>query len=281
MIELGKKKYPMLIQSLKAATINTLFALSVIEGYVDGKVFVDDEVNPASFYLEHPYGMALLYGENGKDAFYEEVKSHLLNLDKTRTRTVWLQVYPSALYPKMDSLLGEHLIKKEPDEPYSNTSTAEADKILQYKRINFNFQEEHYLALKRQLSHEDDEIIATTEDLFNQMNGAVLPKYFWNNYQDFSKNGIGFTLLQNGVAVSTAFASVLTNHKLEIGIETSETHRGSGFATRVCVPLIDYCLKNGLEPVWSCNSGNIGSRGLAKSLGFTECKRIPYYRLPI
>lgn len=281
MIELKKEKFQNLILTLREVEINTLFAMSVLERKVDGKVFVDDSISPASFYLQHPYGMSLLYGENGNEEFYGELKPYLLNSDKCRKRTEWLQVYPAALYPKMDTLLGDNLSKKGSEEPYSDPSAMEAGKVLEYQRINFTFRKEKYLAFKRSLPNEHAEIVSTTEDIFNQLAGNVVPKYFWDSYCDFEKHGIGFTLLlKDRIPASTAFASYAIDRKLEIGIETSTDYRGSGFAARVCARLIDYCLDNGLEPVWSCSSGNIGSRKLAGKLGFEECKRIPYYRLP-
>lgn len=281
MIELKKEMFQNLIITLQEADINTLFAMSVLERKVDGKIFADDSTSPASFYLQHPYGMSLLYGENGNEEFYGELKLHLLNSDKCRKRAEWLQVYPAALYSKMETLLGDNLIKKGAEEPYSDPSAAEVHKVLEYQRINFTFRKEKYLAFRRSLSNEHAEIISMTEDIFNQLAGNVVPKYFWDNYYDFEKNGIGFTLLlKDRIPASTAFASCVIDRKLEIGIETGAEYRGSGFAARVCARLIDYCLENGLEPVWSCNSGNMGSRKLAGKLGFEECKRIPYYRLP-
>ncbi len=281
MIAFDKEKFRDLIPTLMGADINTLFAISVLEGKVEGSIFVDNNVTPASFYIKHPYGMALLYGESAKEDFYKKLKSYLLNSNHTRKKLEWLQVYPDTLYKKMDDLLENHLIKKDPEGAYSPPSPEETSKVLEYQRINFTFQKEKYAAFKKNLSHKDMEIVSTSENIFNQLDGNVAPKYFWNNFQDFNKYGVGFTLLiNNKIPASTAFASFVFDHKLEIGIETNVDYRGSGYATMVCVRLIDYCLENGLEPVWSCSSGNIGSRKLAWKLGFEERKKIPYYILP-
>lgn len=280
MIELKAENFSSLIPTLQTIEINALFAMSVLERKVDGKVWVDNSSSPASFYIQHPYGMALLYGENGKESFYEELKLYICNSNKNRNRAEWLQVYPSALYAKMDSLLGDHLMKKGPEEQYSEMTELEADKILEFQRINFIFREEKYHAFRRNLSKEQVNIVLTTRDMYDQMNGSVVPRYFWNNSCDFEKYGIGFTLLfGQGILASTAFASFAIGRKLEIGIETGKEYRGLGFAARVCTRLIDHCLDNGMEPVWSCNSGNFGSRKLAEKMGFEEARRIPYYRL--
>ncbi|QNR69014.1 GNAT family N-acetyltransferase [Paenibacillus peoriae] len=189
---------------------------------------------------------------------------------------------PASLYSKIDAILGSNLIKKNPDEPYKKSFSAEEDtKVLEYQRINFSFNKEKFLAFKKKLTNENHKIVTTSETIFNQLDGSVVPKYFWNNYSDFMKKGIGFTLiLENDFPASTAFAAFTIGDRLEIGIETNERNQGSGFGSIVCAELIDYCIANGYKPVWSCNSGNIGSRKLAHKLGFEEATRIPYYRLP-
>lgn len=280
MIELKKERFRGLMPALKAAEINTMFAMSVLDGKADGKVFADDEDAPSSFYIRHFYGMALLCGEQGKEKFYEELKPYLLNSGKTRKTMEWLQVYPAALYPRMDAILGNCLKKKGEEEPYNGPSAEEEDKVLEYQRINFTLKKEKYLAFKKSLPIEDIEIVKTTEEVFNRPGGSVVPKWFWDSFSDFEKYGIGFTVMKDGIPASTAFSSAVIDRRLEIGIETDADYRGSGLASRVCSRLIEHCLDNGFEPVWACNSGNIGSRKLAEKLGFEERRRIPYYRLP-
>jgi RimJ/RimL family protein N-acetyltransferase len=258
-----------------------MFALSVLERKIKGKVYIDQKASPTSFYIQHPYGMALLCGETNNEDFYVRLASYLLNLEKTRDKIEWLQVYPVSLYSKVERILGTNLIKINPDEPYEESSVREADsKVIESQRINFVFNEEKYLFFIRNLQQHDYKIVTTSESFYYQLDGSVVPKHFWNNFSDFKKNGVGFTLLEHGIPVSTAFSSFIIDNRLEIGIETSNNSRGSGFASVVCAKLIDYCLANEYEPVWSCNSGNIGSRKLANKLGFEETKRVPYYRLP-
>lgn len=281
MIELDIKDYGDVTPIIRSADINTMFALSVLEGKISGKVFVDDKASHASFYIQHPYGMSLLYGEAKNEDFYIRLASHLLNAENVRNEFEWLQVYPASLYSKMDVILGTNLIKKDPNEPYKKSSLPEEDKkVLEYQRINFIFNKDKFLTFKSNLVDKNYKMVRTSESIFNQFEGSVVPKYFWNDSSDFIKNGIGFTLLDDDIPVSTAFASFIIDDKLELGIETLKKKQGSGFGSIVCAKLIDYCLENGYEPVWSCNSGNIESRMLAHKLGFEELKRIPYYRLP-
>lgn len=282
MIELDKQHYEKAIPIIRSAAINTLFALSVLEKKVEGKVFVDDEYSPTSYYVQHPYGMALLYGETNKEDFYQQLVSHMLNLEKARSGFEWLQVYPASLYSKIDNILGINLVKKNSNDLYKKTvAQDEDDKVLEYQRINFLFNKDKFATMERKFidKNRNYKVVITTETIFNQLEGSVVPKYFWNNYNDFMKQGIGYTLLENDQPVSTAFASFVIDNKLELGIETAKKYHGSGFGNIVCAELIEYCIEHGYEPVWSCNSGNIGSIKLAQKLGFEEFKRIPYYRL--
>lgn len=281
MILLCSGDYQKIIPIVRSANINTMFALSILERKVEGKVFIDRKVSPASFYIHHPYGMALLCGETNNEDFYMRLASYMLNIEKTRDKIEWLQVYPVSLHTKVEDILGHNLIRINPDEPYVETPVWEADrKVIEYQRINFIFNKEKYLFFIRNLQCHDCKIVTTSESIFYQLDGSVVPKKFWNNFGDFVKNGVGFTLLKRGFPVSTAFSSFVIDNRLEIGIETFSNNRSSGFASIICAKLIDYCLANGYEPVWSCNSGNIGSRNLAHKLGFEEIIRVPYYRLP-
>ncbi|MGE5389768.1 MAG: GNAT family N-acetyltransferase [Deltaproteobacteria bacterium] len=279
MLLLDIREYKRAIPMVQAADINTLFALSVLEGRVRGRVFTDQQAEPASFYIQHPYGMALLCGESTNEGFYAKLTTHLLNLDDARDQAEWLQVYPASLYSRIEAILGPNLIKKKPNEQY-DVSQDEDRRVLEYQRINFVFNQEKYLSFKSSLPRDDHKIVATSEVMFDEINGSVVPRHFWNNAGDFIRNGIGFTVLKNDVPISTAYSSFIIGDRLEIGIETSVDHRGAGLASVVCAELIDYCLTKGYKPVWACGSGNMGSRKLAHRLGFEEAKRIPYYRLP-
>ena len=69
MVLLDKSDYGKVLQPLKKVTINNLFARAVIEQTVSGKIYVDDPINPKTFYVVHPYGMTLLFGESNNEKF--------------------------------------------------------------------------------------------------------------------------------------------------------------------------------------------------------------------
>jgi len=131
------------------------------------------------------------------------------------------------------------------------------------------------------LDGQEHEIVRTTKEMFRNMQGSVIPKYFWKDEDQFQNTGIGYSLIYDEEVVSTAFSSFRIDNQLEIGIETLERCRGKGLALYVCSALINYCIENALEPIWSCRIENIASYQLAHKLGFAPSLFIPYYRLSV
>ncbi|MFD1773728.1 GNAT family N-acetyltransferase [Paenibacillus rhizophilus] len=150
------------------------------------------------------------------------------------------------------------------------------DKITKFTRVNFRFDRIRYENAVKDRGGLRHAITPTTQEIFLKLEGRVAPKYFWSNAEQFAERGIGYTLTDGGEAASTAFSAFVEDNQLEIGIETNEQHRGKGYASHVCSALIDYCLENGLEPVWSCRKENEGSYYLAQKLGFVPTVSIPY-----
>ena len=274
MIKLDKSKYEKVLKPLMEVTINNLFALSVVEEKVDGFVYVDDTENPATFYIIHPYGMSLLFGETDNNDFNTKFLDYALNTFRIRDKYEWLQAYPESWNEKIGILFGDNLIKFK-----DNQANSGSNKIEENTRVNFKFNKEKYLDFRDKNNDKDFIILRTNKEMFENMQGSVVPKYFWNNAKDFSSQGIGFSLIYNNRLASTAYSAFIRGNKLEIGIETIETFRGKGFALYTCSALIDYCLGNDFEPIWSCRLENTGSFVLAQKLGFETTIYIPYYRL--
>jgi hypothetical protein len=66
---LDKKFYGRLTNHLKKVSNNNLFARSVIERKISGQVLVDNIENPKTFYVVHPYGMSILFGDSQNTEF--------------------------------------------------------------------------------------------------------------------------------------------------------------------------------------------------------------------
>jgi len=79
LIKLESDQYFKVIDLLQSVEINTLFAQSVLNQKVSGSVFVDNELNPETFYISHSYGMSLLFGNINNEEFNIKLKEYMLN----------------------------------------------------------------------------------------------------------------------------------------------------------------------------------------------------------
>ena len=274
MISLQKEQYSKLLEPIKSITNNNLFARAVAERVVEGEIFVDNVENPKSFYLLHPYGMSLLFGDSKNEAFNLAFKKYALNENRSRKIIEWMQVFPADWDAVLQDLLSDNLVS-----PSSESTSSHA--IEQNVRVNFKFNEEIFLrgTLANEKSDPAVEILRTDREAFEKMTGAVVPLNFWNDAEDFINKGVAFSLYYDGRLASTAFSAYLHDDKLELGIETYDEFKGKGLAYKACSALIEYCIENGFEPVWACKRDNVGSYQLAQKLGFENVKEISYYRL--
>ena len=274
MILLEESAYYKVLSPLKSVTINVLFARTVIEKHLHGKVYVNDTDTPNTFYIVHPYGMSLLFGNPDNEEFNRQFVEYALNKYKSRDKYEWLQVFPDSWDDKLKDLFGSCLVK------YSDNSNNEKDKVELNGRVNFKFNKEAYFAFKQNKPKINYKIVRTDKEAFNDMKGSVVPMFFWKDAEHFCNHGIGFSLLYDNKLASTAYSAYIHDNYLELGIETVEEYRGKGLAQYACFALIDYCLQNNFEPVWSCRLENIASCQLAQKLGFEPISKRSYYKLP-
>lgn len=258
--------YDLIVNELKNIPFNTLFAQAVLKQKVDGKIYVDNIQQPETFYILHPYGMSLLFGKSDNTVFNQKFKEYITNSYQERNLCESLQAYPTTWNEVInDSFLNDSMVS-----PLIEVDT----------RINFKFDKAKHLAIKNSRQAASDIIIkSTSEDDFEQMTGVVIPACFWPNSNDFKTRGFGQSLFYNNELATIAFSAFIDNEKLELGIETKDGYRGKNFAYEACASLIAYCIEKELEPIWACRLSNEGSYKLAEKLGFSECMRIPYYKI--
>lgn len=273
---LDKQQYYKAKEALRHVTVNNLFAWSVVENHVTGKVYTDQATRPGSYYVVHPYGMSLLFGETGNDRFNRRLQDYLFNANQERVREEWLQAYPGSWNKLLSALLGEGLVPAGAGQTDNNLK-----KIEVHTRVNFKFNPQKYHGFKRSLIPGGYKIVRMDNDLFEKMKGSVVPQYFWDSADDFLNLGVGFSIVIGSRPVSTAYSAYIIGSQLELGIETIPEYRGKGLALHTCSALIDFCLSRDYEPVWSCRLENTGSYLLAQKLGFDPTVTLPYYRLPL
>ncbi len=274
MIELSRNRYHLLLPPLMEVQVNTLFARFVLQHKVTGKVYVNRLENPSVYYIEHPYGMSLLFGDTGDEAFNRCFVEYALNTSEERKHYVWMQAYPKTWNDKLESLLDKKLVKAGNHENEVQNNMVELN-----TRVNFRFNPDKYRRFRQSLTRKNYEIVRTDEKIYIAMEGSVVPCHFWDNAGEFAKNGVGFSLFYEGKLATTAFSAYIFEGILELGMETFPEYRGKGLAQLVCSALIDYCMDHNYEPVWSCRLENVASYKLAQKLGFEPTLTLPYYRL--
>jgi len=283
---LDKRDYCKVKPLVTEIPINTLFAQVVLENKVQGKVYVDNPQNPSACLIFHPYGMLLLCGKTDNTDFNLKIQEFMLNTHYPNN--LWLQVYPGEWSIQIQSWLGTRLKKYPwvPDASQSGFSQAEEEfkllnrhSVVECTRFNFTFNRNKYQALPPQPVPAEFKIVRVDKELFHKIPGTVVPRSFWDSNEDFVQSGVGFCLIRDQKPISTCSTAFVIGKHFEIGIETDTAYRGRGYASLAARAFIDYCLINGLEPVWACRKENLGSYKLAQHLGFEVKCELPYYGL--
>ncbi len=262
MIELKKHEYNLVRPILEQTPFNTLMAEAVAGAMAPGRIYADRREQPRSCLISHSYGMSFLLGYSDDKDYRERLPEYLRNSGKERRSAEMLQVYPE----KWSDLLN---------------SLKSAGEVKEWGRVNFTFREERF-PVREAPSKGKPETVMIDRHIFENFQGTVIPKFFWNSAEEFLEKGAGFCVKDNGSgkAAGIAFSSCLWPPFLEIGVETAKEHRGKGVAFKACRRMIAFCLENHLEPVWSCKKENTPSFQLALKLGFEEKCSHPYYELP-
>ncbi len=271
MIELHADAFPTLLPSLRRLPINHLFARSVLEQHVAGRVWLDRQETPMLCHVVHPYGMTLLFGDA------DRTDPHMLkaHLDECRqaAHDQWMQVTPARLAATVDELL-------EPQAAPAG-QPPRGPRVQRYTRANFRFDPARFAQRRTQLSPPTEvtlrPIVAAE---FALPDISVSPHRFWRNADQFFAHGGGWCVEHDGHLAAMAFCSFRFDEQLEIGVETRADYRQRGYAYHAARALVEQCLALGLEPIWSCRKENTGSYQLAKSLGFEPTLEVAYYRLP-
>lgn len=271
MNEISPEFFCCLLPELQDLPINELFARSVLRRQVQGRVWGNSSEAPSLIYIAHPYGMSLLLGTPTPDEL-PALRTHLLDRSR-RLHDEWLQVWPTPVADTLVSLLGG---------TFSADNTAPTGPNVQrFVRSNFRFDAELHAALRHKLQAPASVRIQGMDSaLFGELACSVSPQAFWRDAVHFEREGLGFCSMLNGTPTATAFAAILIDGQLEIGIETLPAWRGRGHALWVASALIEACQQRGITPVWSCRRENVASWRLAQKLGFVPTLELPYFRLP-
>jgi RimJ/RimL family protein N-acetyltransferase len=116
----------------------------------------------------------------------------------------------------------------------------------------------------------------TVEKLPHILQVHILP--FFGTVDNFMEKGIGFCVKHGDDPISMASSCLPYTDKLEVQIATvdSPEYRRKGFGTAACIALLEYCLKNKIEPHW--DAFNDKSASMAEKLGYTNPEKYYVYK---
>lgn len=273
MYQLAVNDYDRVMPLLATIPFNVHFAKSVLADKVAGLVLVDNIANPQTAYIRHDYGMSLLCGSPDNQEFNHQLLQFLQN-DHDFSRPEYLQVFPDEWSLVLANLLGSKLVQCDAAIEHQRQA-----QIIEHVRVNFKFNPEQYRQIVAASGFADYDIRQLDAAAALAYSGLVVPRYYWRDEAIFNQYALAYGLYINDELATVAFSSCRDEHILELGMETTAKFQKQGLAVLVCLKLIDETLKYGLEPVWACRKGNIGSYKLAHKVGFVAASEWPYYQI--
>ncbi len=274
MIRLDPSQYRQVHPLLDTIPTNTLLARMILDGNSQGVVYADSTRSPAVCLFRHSSGLNFLFGSNGNTAFNRRLAADFLL--KSHKRTAYLLVYPAQWKDTLSQLAADRIVPVALSAAPSGNSFSNC--IIQDSRLNFRFNTAQDYG-NPTLPSPEFSLHRINRELFNKLEGTVLPNVYWKDFDTFDSIGGGYCLARGVDIVSFSFCSSRVGFRFELGVETYPQYRFQGLGIHACSALIHYCLENSLEPVWGCRTTNLGSVALAKKLGFEIIEELPYYRL--
>lgn len=247
MQQLSKIDFPKVTPIFSNITHSKPLVFCVIDGNIDGSIYVDNIENPktALVILED---MLFLGGQASNPKFNDEIYDLLFNNLFPSMKEEYFDFYcmSNELRVKIDPIFGAKIHGRP------------VRKTFLFNKVEFS----QHLNWRENLPH--NYIMEFIDDDF--INEHVYYKEFWKP----STKRFGFSLVNDSEIVSECSAIFIGGGQAEISVETNEKYRNKGFATVTCSAFIEYCISIGLTPNWGCWDFRTASISLVKRLGFIE-----------
>ena len=246
---------------------NFLSTVSVFEGNIYGKIYVDKIEDPSA---------ALLFLPNVRNFFLVgNEKNRLFNKDLS------IFLYKD-FFPRYTEQFKDKNFLVYCDDQYFDTinnifSNLEKIETCFYEisdRKNFGMPEEipkDYTVVKI-----DNKLIKRT-DLINYQ---ILPSWFkgtWDSQEHYLSRGFGYSAIYNDKEIACVVFCCYINEmkeKCELGVITFPEHRQRGLAKYATTVTIEHCYRKGINEIgWYCRDSNLASKKTAEAVGFKLQKK--------
>lgn len=216
---------------------------AVLKGNHLGKAVVDDLRNPSQCVLRTDACLTYV-GYQTKQRFLEDAVMHF-----EHAGPVWL-IWPHATTLQPPAI----------------------EKAKEIQRREFYSVDPHSETLEelRRSLHYECRMRTIDRPLFMRCAWREEMEFYAGGVESFLQHGIGLCMMRGNEILVEAYASAVGIVMAEIGVITSEAHRGRGYAAIACAHLIAECERRGVQPYWSCDADHHASIRVAQKLGFQQ-----------
>jgi RimJ/RimL family protein N-acetyltransferase len=216
-------------------------AFNVLEGIARGQIIVDDPVHPTWAAVREAAFGTLYLGGQVTAALLESLVTLFREMGEVGIGC-WLDSELNDLIPPNPNYDGRTL--------YFTEHTP-----LHRGLLTFPLPDGYSLAPR------DTELIKQSPDL-------ELTIASFGTIENALQHTLGFAILYDDTVVCEAATGAPAQGRIEIGVNTAESHRRRGLAAIACAHLIETCEEQGYSTWWDCAKQNIASTNLARKLGY-------------
>ena len=227
-----------------------IYIYSMLENRQKGRVFVDNVNDIQNVIFWHYCGFAYVAG-NGENEAFNHMLGRLIQGDYEANQSRFILAVAEENWKEVLRQLSK-----------SNT-------IYERTRYQFKFNTQKFMIEDWKVP-EGYELKEIDKDIINKLQGRIIPSFSWESAETFLQKGKGMCLIHNGEIACNAFSAAIGNGQMDIGIETNPNYRGKGLGKIIAAQMVDYALRNGFEPIWGCDSENLGSSSIAQSVGYEK-----------
>lgn len=255
------------IRPLFASKPNHPILNGIVQGYNNGRIYVDDLESPSCALVWAEHEIFYLIGVPQEDfvnalpAWIEEE----IAPEGIRIGDICFQV---ELLPEADwKEVVEKRLKPFLPKPYT--------------RVTFTFDQDLYEKLPQEHPPEKVSVELLTSALLakeelDNVRGMVGD--FWRSEEHFLRHGVGYVVRVEGEVACVCMTVYASDTEVEIGIETySRNHRGRGFGRLAARAVIDECIRQSRTPHWKTEDFRLPSIRLAQKIGFTDMRTYTAY----
>ena len=251
MRELKNSDFNNVTQLLNEEKVHCTFAYAVVEGKQQGRIYVDNHIEPTCCLITCGSGKYLVAGDTSNTSFNEFLSEYLFNREN---HSNYFDLYSSSQkwIVKLDEILGDNAVK------------------LSRQLFQWDYSNEPSISKGSEMLPEGFELRKMDSALFEKYAKEMDSSYYdlWKDADNFVSKGFGFCILKDNEFVSVCNTYYVREGFAEIDIVTKEEFRRQGYALVACFEFIKYCVRNNIKPIWDCDNGNEGSKDLARKLGF-------------